>query len=248
MKYIKIILPLILVSNIVLSQELNIPEPEWAGNILFVNDSLNIGEKLEMKKAYQETKAGASMYIVGVGKVKTKSVIKGNTSQTVIKETDSIQFIIKNTTNDIDPNSIINIFKLNSTENKRYVETSSLGTYSGAEQMNIKFLQFQAKKYGKTSYLITIPKIKNGEYAITLANSRNNFNLFTIRTPVKMSHFEKVKSTVNKGDTIWFKSNENWVEATAISHEYYGLKLAYLKKGKTKKRVISYDLISLEKK
>lgn len=233
--------------SLIYSQEVKITEPEWVGEIIYVNDSVGDGVKLEMQKAYTKTKAGASLYIVGAGKVKTKTHVNGSTAKTRIKNTDKIQFIVKNNDNLTSPKSIINVFKLNADDKTRFIDISSLGTFSGAESMNIDFIDFTAKKYGENSYLITMPKLENGEYAITLAQSRMDFNLFSVYSPRAKSHEEILRETVQPGDTIWFSKNGNRIEAIAIRHDYYGLKLSYSQNNKTKEKVVAYNLVSLKK-
>lgn len=228
-------------------QELTIKEPEWQGNVLYV-DSTNEGVKLEMQKSYLKTKAGASMYVVGVGKIKSKSHVNGVTSNLLIPRTENLQFIVKNSTNEVDPSSLINIFPLERGTKTRFVEVASTGTFSGAENMNINYVSFSAKKYGESSYLITIPKIKNGEYAITLANTSGDFNLFTVGIPVKPSSEEIIRTTVKEGDIVYFKRNGEYIEGVAKEHQYYGLKLVYKYKGKDRNKVVPYNLISLENK
>jgi len=247
MKYFTLLV-LLLEFSMFYAQKIQITEPEWIGDIVYVNDSIGDGVKLEMQKAFTQTKAGASLYVVGVGKVKSTTHVKGTASKTRIINTENIRFIIKNENNLTSPKSIINIFKLNTNDNTRFIAISSLGTYSGAETMNIDFIDFNAKKYGESSYIITIPKLENGEYAITLAQSRMDFNLFSVYEPRAKTKEEIIKETVKQGDIVWFKKNDEWVKAIAIEQDYYGLRVSYTKNEKTKKKVIAYNLISLDKK
>ena len=46
----------------------------------------------------------------------------------------------------------------------------------------MNYINFSAKKYGKSSYLITIENIEDGEYAIAYNESRSSFNLFAIKS------------------------------------------------------------------
>lgn len=160
---------------------ITISEPEYIGDIVYVNG--NTGIPLEKQKSSAKAKAGASMYIVGAGKVKSTNIVDGIESPTRISKRDSIQLIVRVSDNNIDPFQIINIFKLEQNLKKgyRFIEVGSAATFKGSSAMEINFLTFEAKKYGTNSYLILFPnKLEPGEYAITLEGSRDVFKLFGI--------------------------------------------------------------------
>ncbi len=135
-----------LLSHELSGQVQTIPEPEYIGNIVFVDSGHP--KALEKQKASTKTKAGASMYIVGAGKIKSSNVVEGARSPIRILKRDSIQFIVRVANNDMDPFQLFNIFKLDQNQNKntRYIEIGSLGTFSGASSNDISFIPFQAKK------------------------------------------------------------------------------------------------------
>jgi len=63
----------------------------------------------------------------------------------------------------------------------RFIETASAEAFSGSGSMDIRFIQFEAKKYGEHSFLITISQpVESAEYAMTLEGSRDLFNMFGI--------------------------------------------------------------------
>lgn len=171
----------LLLSLNVFGQNTTIPEPEYTGNIVFIEDGQS--KPLEKQKASTKAKAGASMYIVGVGKVKASNVVTGVRSPVRVPKKDSIQFIVRVFDNNVDPFELINIFKLeqNPNKNNRFIEISSVGTFSGASSNDISFIPFQAKKYGEKSFLVQIDKqLVPGEYAITLEGTRETFNMFGV--------------------------------------------------------------------
>ena len=49
-------------------------------------------------------------------------------------------------------------------------ELSSLSTFGGASSNNLELLPYTAKKYGESSYLITLKEKPVGEYGITVRN------------------------------------------------------------------------------
>ena len=120
-----------------------------------------------------QTKAGATAYIFGIGKVKTRIVIDGSHSSTRYSLEDEIQFIVKAVDNSTDPLSIIDIFRMKPSKKDRRAEIAATGTFSGASSNNLDRLQFKAKKYGETSYLLTLATKSAGEFGITVRNPNN---------------------------------------------------------------------------
>lgn len=149
------------------------PEPDFIGEVLLVGSN---GETQLLQKQVSklQTRASASMYIIGLGEVKSKLVLDGVGSTSVIDINDDFSFIVRAVDNDSDPLSIIKIFKFTpfSSSNTRKAEISSAGTFSGIESNN-DYLPFTAKKYGEHSYLIKLTERKEGEYGITVNNPNN---------------------------------------------------------------------------
>ncbi len=161
------------------------PEPQYIGRIIYVNGDEAL--PLEQQKASSSTKAGASVYITGIGKVTGSNNIKGVKSPVRIQNSDHFQFIVRVADNNVDPFQLLNIFKLEqkikNKEDKsyRFIETTSAETFSGSSSMDIGFIEFDAIKYGEHSFLITITQaLESAEYAMTLEGSRNIFNMFGI--------------------------------------------------------------------
>ena len=89
----------------------SIQEPEYSGNFILVKDSLN-ATPLEKQKAINKAKAGASLYIIGVGKVTGSNIIKGQKSPIRTQQKKDLKFIVKVKDNSIDPFTQINIFSI----------------------------------------------------------------------------------------------------------------------------------------
>jgi len=167
------------------ADSVNLPEPQYTGRIIFVNGNNAI--PLEKKKASAKAKAGASMYLTGIGKVTGTNNIIGVKSPVRIAQAEKHQFIIRVSDNNIDPFQLLNIFKLEqkikktASKSYRFIETSSAETFSGSSAMDIGYIPFTAEKYGDYSFLITLTKpLAPGEYAMTLEGSRVTFNMFGI--------------------------------------------------------------------
>lgn len=163
-----------------LKSQVKIKEPEFPGTIIFVNDSIGNGLRLEKQKCSLKANGSASLYITGVGKAKAFCVVNGAQSNFRIDTQPNLKFIVTVKDNSLDPTSIINIFPLTTKKDKRFVEVGTSTTFGGVEESTIPFLQFSATKYGNNSYLVELSNVAPGEYAITLPESRDTFNMFGI--------------------------------------------------------------------
>lgn len=150
----------------------NIAEPDFTGEVLGLHSD-GTATLLEKHTVQLQTKAGATAYIFGIGKVKTRIVIDGSHSSTRYSPDEEIQFIVKAVDNSTDPLSIIDIFRMKPSKKDRRAEIAATGTFSGASSNNLDRLQFKAKKYGETSYLLTLATKSAGEFGITVRNPNN---------------------------------------------------------------------------
>jgi len=139
-------------------KNIRITEPEFSGTIVFVNDTIGNGVLLEQQTATLEE-----------GIVTLKYAVKYCCS-TVFADTINSQFIVKVADNSINPYDLISIVKLKIESTKRSWKYSKPET-----------IEFKAKKYGTSSYLISVPKFTLGQYAICFKNS-NSVNLFAVKT------------------------------------------------------------------
>ncbi|MDR0825417.1 MAG: hypothetical protein LBN74_10010 [Prevotella sp.] len=152
------------------SQDINISEPDFMGEVLYVNPATGTGQLLEKSPVQLKSKLGASAYIVGIGSAKTRMTIKGCCSSVRIHQGGDLQFIIKAVDNKTDPLSIIKLFRMESKKNERRAEVASVSTFGGSSSNNLELLPFVAKKYGESSYLITISRVEQGEYGAIVLN------------------------------------------------------------------------------
>jgi len=149
-----------------------VAEPDFTGEVLVLKPD-GTATLLEKHTVQLQTKAGATAYIFGIGKVKTRIVIEGGESATRLTPADDIRFIIKAVDNSTDPLSIIDIFRMKPSKKDRRAEISATGTFSGASSNNLDRLRFTASKYGEKSYLLTLVDKPAGEFGITVRNPNN---------------------------------------------------------------------------
>ena len=128
-----------------------VTEPDFIGEVLVLNPD-NSTTPLEKATVKIKTKANASVYLVR------------------LHQGDDFKLIVRAVDNNTDPMSIINIFQFETGKKVRKAELSSLSTFGGASSNNLELLPYTAKKYGESSYLITLKEKPVGEYGITVRN------------------------------------------------------------------------------
>lgn len=168
------------------AQEINIPEPEFAdqGYIFTAYDEPQL---LIRENAYVKIKrnAGVSILISPLlARARSFYRIEGKESPIHVSRINGqIQLIIKCTDNNTDPAAYINILKFE-IKGKRREYLSASANITGGKAKNNAMLSFSAKKYGTSSYLITITDPEPGEYAIqigspTATTNKNSMSFLT---------------------------------------------------------------------
>lgn len=147
-------------------------EPDFVGECFYVNaDGSNM--KLEKSRTVARTKANAGIFIVGMGKVRNEIHLETPHATTRISGS-NIKLIVKAVDNLSDPMSIVRIFKFEQKKDYRKAVVSEVGTFSGAKGNDMDYVDFDAKKYGESSYYLEITKtLEPGEYGIIVTNPNN---------------------------------------------------------------------------
>ncbi|MBQ7422424.1 MAG: hypothetical protein IJV27_09830 [Prevotella sp.] len=158
-------------------------EPEFSGQVVYVKSDTE-GVLLPKENAQIKTKAGASVYLVGIGSVKSRLHIEGNTAKTRIPQATQTRFIVRAVDNKTDPLQIINIIKFDIKGKARRAEMEKSNSFSGNSSNNMKRIDFNAKKYGQDSYLVVIEHLEAGEYGmyVTNPNEKDEKNSLVIAT------------------------------------------------------------------
>lgn len=165
------------------AQTITADEPEFAEQVLLLTDAAS-GKLLPKENASIKTKAAASMYLVGIGKVKERLTVEGKESSVSTKP-GKVQLIIRAKDNETDPNSFINICKFEVKGKRRQFQVGEIGTFTGAKSNATSSVDYTAKKYGKSSYLVTIENAEPGEYGVTIGNPNSE----TEKNYLKISTF-----------------------------------------------------------
>lgn len=163
--------------------QVTVAEPEFAEETLLLTSDSE-GVKLSRENSTVKTKAGASLYLVGIGKVKSRLTLAGPTSKSKVKGGSTTRLVIKAADNKTDPNSFINIFKFEVKGKERRYQLAEAGTLSKSENNNLASVDYKAKKYGESSYYIVLEDLTPGEYGIVIGdpNSDNTKNSLKVTT------------------------------------------------------------------
>ncbi len=155
-----------------MNAQVTVTEPEFADETLLLVSNSE-GVLLKRESGTVKTKAGASLYLVGIGKVKSRLTLAGTTSASKAQGSETTRLISKAKDNNTDPNSFISSFKFDVTSKERRYQIAESGTLSKTETNNLASIEFKAKKYGKSSYLIVLENLKPGEYGIIIGDPNN---------------------------------------------------------------------------
>lgn len=148
----------------------NEPEFEMEPYVFNCADS-TFETPLPCESAYIKAKVGASLFLVGVGKVKTYYYINGVMSSLEIDKKKS-NIIIN--TGDTSPQQTLSIIKLETLESKRRWKTGEVGSFTGASTNEDNSVVLKYKKYGENSVIISTANLEPGEYCLAITNMMPN--------------------------------------------------------------------------
>jgi hypothetical protein len=147
----------------------DLEEPEFIGECLMLKPDHST-VLLEKHATQTRSAMNAGMVITGFGSIKSKLQIDGCCSSTKVNSGDDVQFIVRAVDNNTDPMAIIKIFEFDSNKKFRRAEMASVNTFGTTKTNKLHYLAFTGKKYGESSYLITLKDKPPGEYGITVTN------------------------------------------------------------------------------
>ncbi len=173
---------LVATATIAGAQTISTTEPEFSGMIVYA-DSTAAGQSLETTTLAIKTKGNASLYVTGIGKATSYGVVKGKTSSTAIRPAKVLRFVYKAESNTVNPKEVIQLVRFAAAKDgTRIMPIASAGTFTGASSNEIGYLDFTAKKYGASSYLISVNDLAPGEYGFSLGKeSTYTIHMFTVQ-------------------------------------------------------------------
>lgn len=168
MKKIILLMTIICLTSRMYSQEITVPEPDFEGQIFYVDNNTQIA----LEENMYHVKGGASVgrMITGVGKVKAIIVVNGSSSPIKLSKKEKTYFICNyNGNNNTLPSKVIECLKFDVHKKTREKTIASQSNVNGqSESGNIDLEKFIAKKYGKHSYLIEFTDLDLGEYGFSI--------------------------------------------------------------------------------
>jgi len=149
-----------------------VQEPEYLGVFFLLDSSTGNLAPLERQTFERRTK------VAGIDGTKSTIEIKGEKSPVRFKEGQKLEFVVLVSSQQIDPQGILQYFSLESKKGKRQMviaKTNSLGT-NAKTVANEKAVPFNATKYGTSSFKITSAQnLPPGEYTLGVPSSNDGF-------------------------------------------------------------------------
>ncbi len=155
-------------------------EPEWAGEVSVLKiDGDTIVIPTEKSIPQVKTSSSAGRLLVGIGNVRRKAVIKNGRSATQIQPDDIVTLVVKCKDNDSDPTSFIQVVKFEEKKKERKTELANENWLGNVSEGNMEFVNFNGKKYGKSSYILTF-QANEGEYGVRVLNPNDKDEKVTV--------------------------------------------------------------------
>lgn len=145
-------------------------EPDYIGQVAVMNSDSTL---TVLPKEAAEQKASSSKWgmipIPGSGlfdKVSAYVAVKGSSSPTKFPSDKTI-LVIRGKDNNEEPKNAFGIFKFEKKKKERRYSLVEAGALSGSKTTaSFNTVQFNAKKYGETSYIVELTNLEAGEYGI----------------------------------------------------------------------------------
>ena len=146
-------------------------EPDFEFEPYVFNADSTFEIPLPCESAYIKAKAAASIYLTGIGKVKSYYYINGVASSLHLDK--GINNIIINT-GGTSPQQSVSIIKLETLQSKRRWKSGESGAFTGASSNEDASVVLKYKKYGDSSVIISTSALEDGEYCLAITNMMTN--------------------------------------------------------------------------
>lgn len=146
-----------------------VKEADFVGNVRVLNaDSTTTN--LDKYSAQVKTKATGSKIWWGIGSSKAFAVVPGATSNCILQSGQAIELLVRSTNNELDPTSIVQVFQYEVKGKNRRAHMRKVNNLYGNSSIGLESMSFEGKKFGKSSYIITLPALNAGEYGVYVRN------------------------------------------------------------------------------
>jgi len=159
------------------SQEKPTKEPEFIGEVYSLKSD---GTFVQLDKEIGDFTSGISWSSNSFNALTLK--IEGGSAKTRFPSNEPLQLVVRAVDNNSDPLSIISIYKFKANKNKRtfLLGKDNSGTLLKSKTNSKGIIRFTGKKYGISSYLITLNDLEAGEYGIVVSNPNSRDEKRTI--------------------------------------------------------------------
>ena len=151
-----------------------IVEADFIGNTkaFMVNDPDSTAISLERSIAKLVGKATGSKIWWGIGSTRLHIDVPGKHSTCSFKLGEKFELVVKVGNNDYDPQSQLALFRLKSETKSRRGEFGTVTKFDGKFNPSTipNVIPIEGKKYGKSSYIISLPNLPIGEYGLFVTN------------------------------------------------------------------------------
>ncbi|MBK8329465.1 MAG: hypothetical protein IPL09_08335 [Bacteroidetes bacterium] len=173
MKFLGILIVILTIQIKSYSQKVNVNEPEWTNEILFVNLEENKTEELERQEYFTNAKVGAGAQITGIGSAKTRIKVNGGLSTSRFKPSDGkLYFLYRTENNTQNPKDLVHLYAFE-TEGKFRTIITGKANSTNVTAGKLSSLNYKAEKYKSSSYLIIIENLPQGQYGFSLGKEVN---------------------------------------------------------------------------
>jgi len=157
-----------LVSALAVSAQ-KIQEAEFVGNVrAFLPDSSII--MLDKTNVQVKIKATGSKIWWGIGSSKAFVEVPGKEANAQFKSDGGFQFVVKVADNNIDPSSVVMIFRMEVKGKNRRAQMGKVNNFMGNSVQGFQQINFEGKKYGNSSYIINPGTMAAGNYGVVVLN------------------------------------------------------------------------------
>ena len=175
MKKLMVAMTMLVISSSASAQ--NVKEPEYNGQVAVLQEDSSL-VVLQKEVAQMKTKTSGFGYIPIPGsslldKGKSFLQVKGNVSPNKVSQ-GKVTLVIRVKDNNEEPKNAIGVFQFETKKKERKYQLAEVGVLSGMKAtMSFNTVDYEVKKWGTSSYLVTIEHLQPGEYGVTTADLGN---------------------------------------------------------------------------
>lgn len=142
-------------------------EPEYIGEAVVLRSD---GTSAPLDKEIGDFTSGMSWSANSWKALSLK--VPGGTAKSRFPAGQPLQLIVRAVDNNSEPLTIVSIYRLKANDKSRTVLLSkdNSGTFMKSKTNSKALVRFSGKKYGESSYLITLEDLAAGEYGIVVSN------------------------------------------------------------------------------